>query len=206
MPKYTRPVGARPFLDESGAVIDYGKRWDGSPPDDSYSRVSNPKRFAPLQNIADALIEHLRLTYLTDVAALEHSMPDTAKLIAVTPEHLDAAPLVFRFTSFPGVEIRAGVRYREAFPFCGCDACDETWGDAADEMERLVFAVSDGRFGERIVLANGDSARVEHRVESAGQGGRAGSTAHGVQVDPELRAHAARLDRLPNGRWQAWGR
>ena len=207
MPEYTRPVvEARQFPDEAGAVIGYGKRWDGSPPDDSYSRVSNPKRFAPLQDIADALIEHLRLTYLTDVAALEHLTPDTAKLIAVTPEHLDAAPLVFRFTNFPGVEIRAGVRYREAFPFCGCDACDETWGDAAGKMERLVFAVSDGRFSERVVFAKGDSATVEHRVESAGQGGRAGSIQHGVQVDSELRADAARLDRLPNGRWQAWGR
>jgi hypothetical protein len=32
------------------------------------------------------------------------------------------------------------------------DACDETWDDAADDMERLVFAVTDGTFSERITL------------------------------------------------------
>lgn len=204
MPEYTRPVVvARQFQDESGAVIGYGKRWDGSPPENAYSRVSNPERFAPLQTVADALIEHLQLGYLTGVAALENSSPDTTKLIVVTPERPDAAPLVFRFTNFPGVEVRAGVRYREAFPFCGCDACDETWGGAADEMERLVFAVSDGRFSERIVFPNRDSATVEHRIEGPGQHVRAGIQ-HGVQPDPALGEDAARLDRLPNGRWQPW--
>jgi hypothetical protein len=57
MADYTRPtINGR----ELGAVIRYGARWTGSPPDGSYSRVSNPERFEPLQTIADALIEHGR--------------------------------------------------------------------------------------------------------------------------------------------------
>jgi hypothetical protein len=41
MPEYVRPaVQAREFRDESGAVIRYGTRWMGSPPDDAYSRMS----------------------------------------------------------------------------------------------------------------------------------------------------------------------
>jgi hypothetical protein len=204
MPEYSRPVIApRQFRDGSGALIGYGKRWDGSPPEDSYSRVSNPERFAPLQTVADALIEHLRATYPTDVAALDDSSPDTSKLIAVTPERRDAAPLVFRFTNFPGVEIRAGARYREAFPFCGCDACDETWSRGVDEMEGLVFAVSDGKFSERIVFPQDGSGTVGHRIEVLGYTVRSGSQ-HRVQIDPALREAAARLDRLPDGRWQPW--
>jgi Family of unknown function (DUF6226) len=211
MPEYSRPlVTARQFRDESGAVIRYGTRWDGSPPENSYSHVSNPERFAPLQTIADALIEHLRAAYLVDVAALGKSSTlvdpsTTTKLIAVTPRQADAAPLVFRFTNFPGVEIQAGIHYREAFPFCGCDACDETWGDAADKMEQLVFAVSDGRFSERIGFPDRavGTATVEHRIEGAGHEVRSGIE-HGVQPDSALREDAARLDRLPAGRWQPW--
>ncbi len=210
MPEYARPViKARQFRDEFGVVIRYGTRWAGSPPDNSYSHVTNPERFAPLQTIADTLIEHLRVAYRADIAALAKSSTtsDTTKLIAVTPEQVDAAPLVFRFTNFPGVEIRAGVRYRAAFPSCGCDACDETWDDAADDMERLVFAVTDGSFSERIVLPPPSSgkATVEYRIEAAGGGVRSG-VAHGLQPDPALRDDAARLDRLPTGRWQPWTR
>ena len=212
MPEYTRPVVvAGQFRDESGAVIHYGTRWADLPPEDSYSRVSNPERFAPLLAVADALIEHLRAGYLADVAVLENSgagdAPATTKLIAVTPENLDAAPLVFRFTAFPGVQVQAGVRYNVAFPICGCDACDEAWGSVADELERLVLAVSDGRFSERIVLpqqATG-TASFEHTIEGPGQRAAVG-VRHGLLVDPELRADAARLDRLPNGRWAPWGR
>jgi hypothetical protein len=214
MSEYTRPVvEARQFRDESGAVIPYGSRWADLPPDGSYSRVSNAERFAPLLPVADALIEHLSATYLTDVAALEESAiaavdaPATTKLIAVTPERVDAAPLLFRFTDFPGVVIQAGVRYSGAFPICGCDACDETWGSVAAEMERLVLAVRDGKFSERIVLpqqATG-TASFEHTIKGPGQ--RAGSgIQHGLLVDQELRADAARLDSLPDGLWQPWGR
>jgi hypothetical protein len=210
MPEYTRPtIKAREFRDESGAVIPYGTRWAGSPPDDSYSPVNNPERFAPLQTMADALIEHLRAAYRAEIAALPRSPTTsaTAKLIAVTPEQADAAPLVFRFTDFPGVEIRAGVRYNAAFPACGCDACDERWEDAVDAMERLVFAVADGRFSERIVLLprSAGKAVVEHRIETLGGAVQSG-VAHGVQPDSALRNDAARLDRLPGARWQPWTR
>ena len=69
--------------DEVGAVIGYGTRWTGSPPHDSYSRVSNSERFAPLQTIADGLIEHLRVAYHADIATLATSFMtrDTTKLV-----------------------------------------------------------------------------------------------------------------------------
>jgi hypothetical protein len=206
MPEYARPgVKARKFRDESGAVIPYGSRWAGLPPDDAYSRVSNLERFAPLQTVANALIEHLRAAYRADIAPLAtpFTTPATTKLIAVTPEHTDAAPLVFRFTDFPGVLLRAGVRCSAAFPACGCDACDEAWEEAADDMERLVFAVTDGRFSERIDFARDGKATVGHGIETLG-GPRRSGFAYGVEPDPGLRDDAARLDSLPAGRWQPW--
>jgi Family of unknown function (DUF6226) len=208
MPEYARPaVTAREFRDESGTVIRYGGRWTGSPPDDSYSRVSNPERFAPLHPVADALIAHLRATYRADIASLAtpSTTPATTKLVAVTPDQADAAPLVFRFTDFPGVVLRAGLRCSAAYPACGCDACDETWEQAADDMERLVFAVTDGRFTERVDLASDGKATVEHSIETSGGPGRS-RVAHGVEPDPGLGDDAARLDGLPAGRWQPWPR
>lgn len=201
MPDYTRPaIEAREFHDESGAVIRYGARWTGSPPDDSYSHVSNSERFAPLQTIADALIEHLRAEYRADVAALAESF---TKVVTVTPDRADAAPLEFRFTDFPGVVIRAGVRSRAAFPVCGCDACDETWEKVADDMECLVLAVAEGTFVERIALTSDGTASVEYAIRSPNGTGRGGSRG-GVEADSGLRDDAARLDRLPGGHWQPW--
>jgi Family of unknown function (DUF6226) len=204
MPEYTRPaINAREFRDESGAPIRYGARWTGSPPDDSYSRVSNPDRFAPLQTIADALIEHLRATYRVDVAPLAKSA--TTKVVAVTPKRADAAPLLFRFTDFPGIEVRAGVRCSLFFPRCGCDACDETWEDKADELEGLVFAVTDGTFSERIAPTSDGMATVGYSIRPPGRTGISGGSLR-VAPDSGLRADAARLDSLPLGCWQPWNR
>lgn len=215
MSEYTRPaIAALDFRDGSGATIRYGNRWGGPPPDDSYSRVSNPQRFAPVLTIADLLIEHLRAGYRADVAALDESsprwVPTTTKLIEVTPDRPDAAPLLFRYTDFPGIEIWAGLRYNAAFPSCGCDACDETWEGAAGDIELLVFAVTEGRFGERITLAGADgmasgNATVAYTIEAAGAVVRSG-TAHGVQPDAGLRDDAERLNSLPGARWQPWSR
>lgn len=54
------------FRDKRGAVIPYGRRWaaqnrDG--PDETYSIRAHPERFAPLINVAHAIIEHLTTTY-----------------------------------------------------------------------------------------------------------------------------------------------
>jgi Family of unknown function (DUF6226) len=213
MPEYARPtVAALDFRDESGATIRYGSRWGGPPPDDSYSRVSNPQRFAPVLTIADVLIEHLRIKYRAGVVVLDESsprwVPTTTKLIGVTPDRPDAAPLLFRYTDFPGIEIWAGLRYSAAFPSCGCDACDETWERAAGDIELLVFAVTEGRFGERITLAAADGeasskATVEYTIQAAGAAVRSG-IAHGVQPDAGLRDDAERLSSLPGARWQPW--
>lgn len=73
-------------------------------------------------------------------------------------------------------------------------------------MEQLVFAVAAGRFDERIVLPPGNgsgAATVEFSFRTEDRGGRGGS-ARGMEADRGLRDDAARLDRLPGGRWQPW--
>ena len=57
MSSYVRPLIEAPvFRDADGAVINYGSRWHGSPPEDTYSVDTHPERFAPLHVVADALI------------------------------------------------------------------------------------------------------------------------------------------------------
>lgn len=68
MNSYVRPsVDAPVFRDADGRVIDYGNRWHGSPPEDTYSVETHPERFAPLHAIADALIAHLRANYDVEI-------------------------------------------------------------------------------------------------------------------------------------------
>ena len=61
MSGYLRPsVAAATFLDADGRPIPYGERWgSGMPPEQLYSVTTHPERFAPLHEVAAALIEHL---------------------------------------------------------------------------------------------------------------------------------------------------
>jgi len=158
MTDYVRPdVAPQTFTDDTGTAIDYGDRWPQSPPSDSYSVVSNPDRFAPLQVIAAALIDWLadtfEVTIVDDPAASDDllHLPDTVtRAVRVTPRSADAATLTFVFTGFPGVILHAGLLHDFPFPVCGCDACDETWERAADEMEWTVRTVVEGGFAEGV--------------------------------------------------------
>lgn len=154
---YERPaIAERTFHDAEGREIPYGSRWrNGSPREDSYSVTSSPERFAPVHDVAGALIEHLARTYAVTIDERpEHVQdllhPETAavRAVRVEPDHADAATLTFVFTSFPGIRLHAGLLQDLTFPSCGCDACDETWESSADELERKVFAVVQGGFSE----------------------------------------------------------
>lgn len=63
MCSYARPlIEASVFRDADGAVIEYGNRWHGSPPEETYSVDTHPERFAPLHVVADAILAHLQAT------------------------------------------------------------------------------------------------------------------------------------------------
>jgi hypothetical protein len=213
------PVSA--ILDELGAVIPYGSRWgaDG-PPLDAYSRVSHPERFVPLIRVVEALIEWLTDTYEVRVkddcadglvggpqtgpqgqAAGRLRTPRLVRTVAISPSREDSAPLVFLVTDFPSVEVMAGAFYRQTFPDCGCDACDDEWSGVAGMMEGVVLAVVQGTFSERLKGRHLETQLWYPGFETAGQC-RVADLA--VSSD-DIAAGRRRLGALSNG-WQPWPR
>jgi hypothetical protein len=151
MPPYVRPaIDAPPALDDDG--VPYGSRWDDAegPPEDAYSRTSHLERFRPLHAVADALAAHLAATHeVTAVEGADPSLaephPDAVRSIRLAPRGGNGRVLTLECTSFPGVLLHAGRRMPEAWPPCGCDACDDRWEDLADGLEDAVLTAA----GER---------------------------------------------------------
>lgn len=158
MDGYVRPSPTATVVrDADGRVIDYGSRWEGSPPADSYSVDSHPERFAPLHEVVEALVDHLRVTYDVEVvegaevaADLVRPVGEVVRATRVQPRDRFCAALTFVLTSYPAVVLHAGLLYDVTVPGCGCDACDSTWETEADELEQLVRSVVSGGFRETV--------------------------------------------------------
>lgn len=163
MRRYTRPsVDSMEFRDDEGNVIDYGNRWvsqDETPPEDSYSIVDHPDRFAPLHTVATALIEYLVSAYDVDIQEGRHVTDDLlhppaadniVRAVCLTPPNEVCAPVVIVLTDFPAVHLYGGVLFSQVYPSCACNACDERWEDAAGEFEWDTFAIVDGDFTEEV--------------------------------------------------------
>ncbi|MFP3881888.1 MAG: DUF6226 family protein [Actinomycetota bacterium] len=126
------------------------------PPDDAYGRVTNPDRFEPVVDAARRLVEQLSSDYQVTVDSRmggfsigSHDWGETdSETIDVTPGA--GAPISIVFTSFPGVLIRFGEWEAQAFPPCGCDACDEDPDWVVERMRELVGSVVRGRFEEQL--------------------------------------------------------
>ncbi|MFJ4046247.1 DUF6226 family protein [Microbacterium sp. NPDC089987] len=158
MTAYLRPAIASPvFRDDDGRVIEYGRRWPDSPPEDTYSVDRHPERFAPLHTVADALVAHLRTTYDVEVqegvevaSDLLHPHPDVVRAVRIRPPDPACAVLTFVFTAYPGVFLHAGLLHDFHYPTCGCEACDEEWTAEAERLEEQVLAVVTGNYRESI--------------------------------------------------------
>ena len=208
MSGYLRPSPApRVFVDDSGAPIPYGDRWRGeSPPSDTYSVTSNLDRFAPLHDVADALVLWLCESFdvtvddSLDVAADLARVPaDAVRAVRVRPNDESASPLTFVFTSFPGIHLHAGYLVDAFFPICGCDACDESWETCADQLEETVFAVVDGGLSEG--FAERAELPVSFRLQF-GEGWRGGDSR--AEDHPADRFAAARPALAARRSWVAW--
>lgn len=197
---FTRPVLAVPeFVDDSGRVIEYGSRWaGGSPPEDAYSRVSHPERFAPVIGVVDALVDHLETWYDVDVdrrseesgTRVWHLRPTTGAMLTLTG-------------TGESVGIEAGALTREFAPSCTCDACDETAESVADQIEETLLAIAAGGLREVFPVGQRRWLRTELRTPDGGRRSGGG--------EPDRSLPAARLDeaadllaRLPDGWWPAW--
>jgi len=208
---YQRPdIPRTTFVDADGAVIPYGSRWAfaAGPPEDAYSVLTHPERFAPLMDVADALIDHLAATYHVTREDAE-SFPEfgewgSLRAVRLTPTDPLAARLTFGFADHPGLRVRAGVLHEDLFPVCACDACDEDVEALAEQLEDMVFDVVEGNFRERV--SPGLDLRVGFEFESV-RGGRSGEGSPSLNVSRrELVAARKRLRGLPDGRWAAWSR
>jgi hypothetical protein len=133
------------------------------PPPEAYSRVTNPERFRPLHTFMVELIGRLEATF--DVDRLEgYGLDDELEKgdlvrpsVRLVPRDLSAAPILFSYTAFPGLRVWVGRWHTDAFPSCGCDACDETADGEAARLTQMVDDVTSGRFREAtwIPLAGG---------------------------------------------------
>ncbi|WP_069386861.1 DUF6226 family protein [Cellulosimicrobium cellulans] len=228
MPAYVRPpIPRQVFHDADGRPYEYGERWadlDG-PPEDTYSVDSHPERFAPVVDVADALVAHLVATYDVAVETADLRGLDVSAHMAQAPAHPvlrgvrrvdddavratrlvpavdDAAPLTLVVTDYPGVHVHAGALHEETFPACGCDACDDTAEAQAEQLEHLVLAVAAGRFAEGVRRAWDDPRTAWVRYVSwSDDDSRAGE---GRRRRRGLKPARRRLAALPNGRWSPW--
>ena len=115
-----------------------GDRWGiEGPPEEAYSRVTNPERFQPLHAAATGLLDRLEREFAVERLEGHDADDELGRLrlarppIRLVPQDPQAAPILVAFTDFPGLHLRFGSWRTEPFPDCGCDACDETvdWVD-----------------------------------------------------------------------------
>jgi hypothetical protein len=156
-------------------------RWGPEgPPDEAYSRVTNPERYAPLHGIVTELLDRLESQFDVESETgygldVEHEKQDLARPSRrLTPRAPNAAPLLVSFTSFPGVAARFGRWHTEGFPHCGCDACDESVGEAVQRLEQIVLAVTTGGFRESLLGARLGDGWLSYELLSPDGGRRAG--------------------------------
>ena len=72
------------------------------------------------------------------------------RLIELSPNDPDCAPVTVVFTDFPGVRVRFGKWKEEPFPNCGCDACDEDADGEIEGMTEMFESVVAGGFIEAV--------------------------------------------------------
>ncbi len=127
------------------------------PPNEAYSRVTNPERFRPLHQAVLEMLDALEARF--DVERVEgHGLdeelesrsrdPAARPGIALKPIGPEAAPVTVIFTEFPGLAIRFGRWYTDFFPGCGCDACDESAKGESERLTELMDSVTSGGFRE----------------------------------------------------------
>jgi hypothetical protein len=208
---YHRPPIETPvFRDAAGQIIEYGRRWEDSPPTETYSVDTHPERFAPLHTVADALVAHVaetydvRITEGPDAAAdlLRQSRP-FARAVRIEPIDPRCAAITLVYTDYPGIVMHAGLLHDFHFPICGCDACDSTGEAEVDEFERHVFAVVGGRYSESV--DEGPDPWVGYSLEYP-NGSTSGRGPIGEDL-PVARVEAARpILRALSGGWAPWPR
>lgn len=152
MERYARPdVEIAACRDAEGRQIPYGGRYWAvgvEPPEWAYSTCSHPERFAPIEKVAQALVEHLVHTYDVERTDSERAGRRT---VVLSPRGAGAT-LTVRFgdpdAPAASVRVSAGRRFEESWPDCGCDACDDDVAALLDDPEATVLTIVEGGMSE----------------------------------------------------------
>ena len=184
-----------------------GDRWGmEGPPEEAYSRVTNPERFQSLHDAAIELLDRLEREFAVKrfvgcVSDAEMEKASNARpAVRLVPDDPESAPIAVAFTDFPGLSIKFGHWCRKWLPICGCDACDETADEVIEEMTWLVDSVVSGGFREvvRISRLAGDGRHVtEFR-----NGGRRSSSYGNVERSRALEMTGGESNVTLN--WKPW--
>lgn len=206
---YQRPsFSTAVFRDTDGVVIPCGSRWAENPPEAAYSVTHHLERFAPLVDVADALVGWLTRDFdvtvdasASAVAGIATTGPELERAVRITPADPHSAPLTVAVTTFPGVIVHAGATSEFVFPVCGCDACDDDVPTLAEDLEWTVGTVINGGFAEWIEPAApaGSSFRL------AGEGRAAEGPMQIDHLPPDRLSAMSRMP-PPDGRWMPWAR
>ena len=130
------------------------------PPDEAYSRVTNPERFRPLHQAVLEMLDALETRF--DVERVEgHGLdeemerfsrqPSARPTITLKPIYPESASITIVFTDFPGLHIRFGRWFTDSFPSCGCDAGDESAEGEIERVTELIDSVTSGGFRETVI-------------------------------------------------------
>lgn len=147
-------------FDDDAQPIASGARWGAAgAPEGAHQAVTDASRYAPLHDVADALVAHLLLAYECECeedAAAEHEL--RAVLLRSAP---GTASIRIAWTDFPGVRAHLGRAVEAAAPICGCDACDESLVAVAESLRDVVLTTAEGGLVERRAA----SGELAHRFE-----------------------------------------
>ncbi|WP_144061011.1 DUF6226 family protein [Agrococcus pavilionensis] len=143
------PIARREILGDDARPIPYGSRWGlGAPPEDAYGVASHKERYAPLRDVADALVAHVLATRACSVEERPLERGELRALTLRAAAGAGGAPRLtavrLAWTDFPGVTAELGRDVPDAAPICGCDACDEDVVVVAESFVDVVLrAVAD---------------------------------------------------------------
>jgi len=101
--------------------------------------------------------------------------------------------LTVAYTNFPGLLVRFGRWHMDAFPRCGCDACDEDVDDLVIELAERVEALVQGGLTES--SSGTRLSTVTYRFMFVDGDGASGYERSG---EPQQRRRPLEMD------WPAW--
>jgi hypothetical protein len=177
--------------------MDRGTWGPDGPPEEAYSRVSDPGLYLSLHPVADRLVSRLVSRYRVEAEAAEVTGPwrGIERATRLVPDG-GGAPVTVIWTGV-GVAVRAGHAFERGLPFCGCDACDEDPGWLATDLEETLEALASGGLVEtrRSHRIGADEASVELR------GPRGGNRSRGRITERRDPRHAIPVGTIA---WPPW--